>query len=236
MYRKYVLILAVLLLPLVGRAQFNTDRLVTVGRSALYYEDYVLSIQYFNQAILAKPYLYEPWFYRAVAKFYLDDYVGAENDCTEALERNPYVVNIYELRGMARIRQGKFADAINDYTRALKYDPENRGMWHNRVLCRIQDKDYSGALAELDTMETRWSKYAPTYSMKAEVYMLQEDTAKAVEALDRSLAVSAIDYAVGYDCVELFPGGAACYKAAAQKRGGAGQRPCTYRGFQKPSS
>ena len=114
MYRKYVLILAVLLLPLVGRAQFNTDRLVTVGRSALYYEDYVLSIQYFNQAILAKPYLYEPWFYRAVAKFYLDDYVGAENDCTEALERNPYVVNIYELRGMARIRQGKFADAIND--------------------------------------------------------------------------------------------------------------------------
>lgn len=193
MYRKYVLILAVLLLPLVGRAQFNTDRLVTVGRSALYYEDYVLSIQYFNQAILAKPYLYEPWFYRAVAKFYLDDYVGAENDCTEALERNPYVVNIYELRGMARIRQGKFADAINDYTRALKYDPENRGMWHNRVLCRIQDKDYSGALAELDTMETRWSKYAPTYSMTAEVYMLQEDTTKAVEALDRSLTVDPYD-------------------------------------------
>ena len=33
-------------------AQFNTDRLVMIGRSALYYEDYVLSIQYFNQAIL----------------------------------------------------------------------------------------------------------------------------------------------------------------------------------------
>ena len=35
-------------------AQFNTDRLVMVGRSALYYEDYVLSIQYFNQAINAR--------------------------------------------------------------------------------------------------------------------------------------------------------------------------------------
>ena len=55
-------------LPL--KAQFNTDRLVMIGRSALYYEDYVLSIQYFNQAISAKPYLYEPWFYRAVAKYY----------------------------------------------------------------------------------------------------------------------------------------------------------------------
>ena len=63
-------------------AQFNTDRLVVIGRNALYYEDYVLSMQYFNQAISAKPYLYEPWFYRGVAKYYLDDYAGAEKDCT----------------------------------------------------------------------------------------------------------------------------------------------------------
>jgi len=81
--------------PLVGMAQFNTDRLVTIGRSALYYEDYVLSIQYFNKAISAKPHLYEPWYFRGVAKYYLDDYVGAENDCTQAIERNPYVVGIY---------------------------------------------------------------------------------------------------------------------------------------------
>lgn len=158
-----------LLLPLAGRAQFNTDRLVTIGRSALYYEDYVLSIQYFNQAIMAKPYLYEPWFYRAVAKFYLDDFVGAEQDCTQAIDRNPYVVNTYELRGIARIRQEKFSDAIDDYTKALKYDPENRSMWHNRVLCRIQNKEYERALAELDTMSVHWSKYAPAYSDRKSV-------------------------------------------------------------------
>ena len=76
-------------------AQFNTDRLITIGRSALYFEDYVLSIQYFNQAISAKSYMYEPWYFRAVAKYYLDDYVGAESDCTEAIQRNPYVVGIY---------------------------------------------------------------------------------------------------------------------------------------------
>ena len=80
------------LLPL--HAQYNTDRLVTIGRSALYYEDYVLSIQYFNQAISAKPYLYEPWFFRGVAKYYLDDFAGAEDDCTEAIQRNPYVVSL----------------------------------------------------------------------------------------------------------------------------------------------
>ena len=72
-----------LILP--SSAQFNTDRLIMVGRSALYFEDYVLSIQYFNQAISAKPYLFEPWFLRGVAKYYLDDFVGAESDCTEAI-------------------------------------------------------------------------------------------------------------------------------------------------------
>ena len=70
-------------------AQFNTDRLMITGRSALYYEDYVLSIQYFNQVLNAKPYLYEPWYLRGVAKFYLDDYVGAETDVTHAIGLNP---------------------------------------------------------------------------------------------------------------------------------------------------
>ena len=32
-------------------AQINTDRVLAIGRNALYFEDYVLSIQYFNQVI-----------------------------------------------------------------------------------------------------------------------------------------------------------------------------------------
>ena len=118
-------------------AQFNTDRLVMIGRSALYYEDYVLSIQYFNQAISMKPWLYEPWFFRGVAKFYLDDFRGAESDCSEAIERNPYVINAYELRGLCRINQKKYREAISDYDRALRYNPDNQGLWHNRILCLI---------------------------------------------------------------------------------------------------
>ena len=97
-----------------ARAQYNTDRLITIGRSALYYEDYVLSIQYFTQAITSKPYLYEPWFFRGVAKYYLEDYVGAETDCSEAIRINPFVTNLYELRGLARIQQEKYQDAISD--------------------------------------------------------------------------------------------------------------------------
>ncbi len=195
MYRKIVFLFW-LLIPLAGMAQFNTDRLVTVGRSALYYEDYVLSIQYFNQAIDAKPYLYEPWFYRAVAKYYLDDYVGAESDCTEALDRNPFVVKVYELRGLTRIQQKKYDAAVGDYVRALRYDPENQGLWHNRVLCRIYQEDYDGALADIDTMLTKWSRSAKAYSMQAEVYLHRKDTASAEAALEKSIAIDEFDAGV----------------------------------------
>ena len=174
-------------------AQYNTDRLLTIGRSALYYEDYVLSIQYFNQAISIKPYLYEPWFFRGVAKYYLDDFAGAESDCSEALRRNPYVISLYELRGLARIQQDKFPEAIEDYTRALKYDPENRNFWNNRVLCRIQNKEFTVALAELDTIQRRWSQFARAWNMRADVYMQMEDTVQAVDALQKSLELDAYD-------------------------------------------
>lgn len=182
-----------ILLPLTSTAQFNTERLITIGRSALYYEDYVLSMQYFNQAITAKPYLYEPWFFRAIAKYYLDDYAGAEADCTEALNRNPYVVNIYELRGLTRIQQKKYREAVADYSRALRYDPDNRGLWHNRVLCHIEGEEYEDALCELDTMQQRWSQYASSWTMRANVYMQLKDTTQAIDALQHSLDLDPYD-------------------------------------------
>ena len=191
-FRK-ILILIWAVLPLTGMAQFNTDRLITIGRSALYYEDYVVSIQYFNQAISAKPYLYEPWFFRGVAKYYLDDFSGAESDCTNAIERNPYVTNCYELRGLCRIQLKRYEEAAADYTNALKYNPDNQGLWHNRVLCYIRSKDYERALGQLDTMIVRWPKNADAYSMQAEVYMQQKDTAKAIAAIDKSLELDPYD-------------------------------------------
>ena len=55
-------------------AQINTDRVMNIGRNALYFEDYILSMQYFNQVIKVKPYMAEPYFYRGVAKLSLDDF------------------------------------------------------------------------------------------------------------------------------------------------------------------
>ena len=45
---------AILLLPTLLYAQINTERVMTIARNALYFEDYVLSIQYFNSRETSK--------------------------------------------------------------------------------------------------------------------------------------------------------------------------------------
>ncbi len=191
--RKYLFSFLLFLISVSASAQFRTDRLIDVGRSALYYEDYVLSIQYFNQVIMVKPYLYEPWFLRAVAKFYLDDFVGAEKDCTEAIRLNPYIPDIFELRGLCNIKQGKFDEAIADYDKTIEFNPYSKGLWFNRVLCKIEKKDYDAANADLDSMMTMWKDYAKSYSLKAEVCMQQKDTIEAAKYLDKSLEIDPYD-------------------------------------------
>ena len=98
-------ILVATLLAIIGfsaTAQLNTNRILSIGRNALYFEDYVLSIQYFNRVINVKPYLADPYYFRAIAKYSLDDMTGAEADCSIALNINPFMINAYNLRGIVR--------------------------------------------------------------------------------------------------------------------------------------
>ncbi len=179
--------------PLLALAQINTDRVMSIGRNALYFEDYVLSIQYFNQVINAKPYLAEPYFYRGLAKINLDDFQGAEDDCSEALERNPFVVSAYQIRGLARIHQENFSGAVDDYVKALKLDPENISVWHNLSLCRIRKEDYEGAKRSLDSLIVISPRYTKAYLMRGEVDLKQKDTLSAIKDFDRALEIDRYD-------------------------------------------
>lgn len=187
--RKYVIIFLLSVFSFGVHAQFNIDRLITSGEIALHYEDYVLSIQYFNQAISLKPYLYQPWQYRGAAKFYLEDYNGAESDATQAIALNPYVDEIYDLRAICRIRQKKYGLAIGDYDAAIKLNPTNQNYWFNRAVCRMNVEDYKDAHLDIDTITRKWSKFANAYSLNAEIYLKEKDTIQAVKWLDKSLDI-----------------------------------------------
>ncbi|GHT18394.1 hypothetical protein FACS189429_4870 [Bacteroidia bacterium] len=126
---------------------------MSIGQNALYFDDYVLAIQYFNQVIAAKPYLYEPYMFRGIAKIQLGDYAGAETDCSEAIRLNPFVPQAYYARGFARQRLEKFAEAESDFSKALEFNPENQNLIQSRMYARAQNKDYDSAIVDLNTLE-----------------------------------------------------------------------------------
>ena len=176
-----------------AKAQINTDRMMSVGRTALYFDDYVLSIQYFNQVINAKPYLAEPYFYRAVAKLSLEDYRGAEQDCNNALSRNPFVVNSYQVRGLARVYQGRYEDAISDFREGLRLDPDNRSLRHNLILCLARNGQEAEAILATDTLIASSPKYAPAMAMRSDLLWEQGDSAGALEWVNKALDVNRYD-------------------------------------------
>lgn len=187
--RRCITYIILLFITLSASAQINTKRVLDIGRNALYYDDYVLSIHYFNMIINSRPYMYEPYYYRALAKFYLEDYLGTELDCTRAIDRNPYYYNSYELRGLSRIHQEHYHDAIQDYQKASEIEPNNRNVWHNLILCQIEVDSLDAADKTSDIYIRKWPRSASGYCMKAQVHMQKKDTVSADSILDKALEV-----------------------------------------------
>ncbi len=186
----FILVLFVAALPPKLSGQTNTDGVITIGRNALYYEDYALSIQYFNKAIQAKPYLYEPYFFRAIAKYYLEDYIGSIKDCDASLERDPFIDDTYKLRAINYIMTEQYAKAIQDYRKLISMEVENRDMWSNMVLCETQLDSLETANLMLDTMINKWPRYSRCYILKAQIAVQRKDTIAADTLLDKALEIS----------------------------------------------
>lgn len=169
-----------------ARAQLNTDRITAIGRNALYFEDYVLSIQYFNQVIRLKPYLSEPYFYRAIAKIQLEDYQGALRDCNAAIERNPFSPGCYYARGYVYRQLNQLDLAEADYSEALRFAPENRTYLLLRADTRAMNKQYDAALEDIQQLLRREPQSATIWSERGRINMQQSDTLAALEAFTKA--------------------------------------------------
>ncbi|MDR3250659.1 MAG: tetratricopeptide repeat protein [Tannerella sp.] len=173
----------------VSVAQINTDRVIAIGRNALYFEDYILSIQYFNQAIKAKPWLAQPYFYRAVAKLNLDDYSGAEEDCTLALQQNPFMVQAYYARGIARQSQGKYEGSIEDYLKGMEFRPKDRPMMTNMAIAFMQKKDYIKAKDLFNDIIEAYPRESNGYLARGAMNLETGDTIAALADYDKSIEI-----------------------------------------------
>ena len=189
---RYILVFCLLFSSLEGRlggvyAQMNTDRLIAIGRNALYFEDYVLSIQYFNQVIKLKPYLGDPYQLRAIAKIQLGDYKGALNDCQTAIQLNPFQPQYFYTRGFVYRQLENWQEAEEDFTQALVFAPENKTYLLLRSDIRSRLNRYDEALTDMDFLISREPKNASLYFEKGVICLAKKDTTCALEAFEQTV-------------------------------------------------
>lgn len=176
--------------------QIDVEHVISIGRNALHFNDYVVSISYFNQAIDSRPWMAQPYYYRAVAKINLEDYKGAAADASLCLERNQFISKAYLIRGIARQNLGQRQDAIADYRQGLKLLPNNLSMGLNLALAYSQEKAYDEAEEALSTLLRYTPKSAEAHQMRASI---------ALERGDTTLALQRIDHALSLDSTQAMP-------------------------------
>ena len=168
-------------------AQINTDRVLAIGRNALYFEDYVLSIQYFNEVIRVKPYLPEPYLYRSIAKIYLDDYLGAIQDATSCLERNPFITTARQVRGIAYQNVRDYHNAIEDFESGLKEQPENKSFLRSLAITYAMKKDYVKADSCFRKFVECYPNEPSAYLNRAQMKMEVGDSVSALQMLNKAI-------------------------------------------------
>ena len=171
-------------------AQVNTNRMMQIGRNALYFEDYVLSIQYFNRVINVKPYMPEPYFFRAVAKFYLDDLRGCESDCDVVLGINPFYIDAYNLRGISRLRQRKNDEARADFEQGLSYEPDNVNLLMNNGIAYINLKEYDKAIEQYDHLLKYDKKSVHALLYRGIALVERGDTTEAMDEFRKAAKIN----------------------------------------------
>jgi tetratricopeptide (TPR) repeat protein len=186
--KKKILISIVLLFHLGLFAQWNTDRILTIGRNALYFEDYVLSIQYFNQVIKIKPFLAEPYMYRCIAKIQLGDFEGAEIDGTEAIQRNPFLPQAFYARGFTRMKLGKYKEAADDFTKALEFSPDSQHLLVSRMDAYERTGNFQNALVDIETYRKMKPESPDLLYEKGRILLAMNDTVQALHNFDLLIA------------------------------------------------
>lgn len=175
-----------------ARAQVNAEQVTAIGRNVLSMDDYMLAIQYFNLAIKAKPYLDEPYFFRALAKLQLEDYKGAEQDCLLSLERNKFRIDTYRLLGFARQSMGMDSLAITNYNSGLVYNPRDKYMLYYKAVAETELKRFDDADSTFRYLTSIFPGFEDGNAAFGRLDAIRGDTVAAYAHLEKAIGKSTV--------------------------------------------
>ena len=194
MYKCLLILFAIIFIVYIpGYSQYNTERLLDVSATALDNKDYVVVIQYCNNIISNRPYLYKAWFYRGIAKQSLGDYTGAEDDFNHAIKLNPYVHELLRERANNRMNLRLFSQADQDYGKAIELSPDNKEYWFNRALARFYQHNIKQTRQDLYYILKRWPSLPNAYALMTETYLSANDTLQARKWVEKTLKINPYD-------------------------------------------
>ena len=182
--KKFIVLILFAINSIAFYAQVNTDKLMNVGANAMYFKDYVLSIQYFNRIIQAKPYLDMPYLYRAYAKINLEDYIGAMADVDSAIRRNEFIPMAYYAKGFLHNRLKQYYKAEQSLTKALELSPENLTFIIGRLEALDHQKKYEEELRDINFAIKKLPEEPQIAMEKSRVLLLMGDTVAAIASAD----------------------------------------------------
>ncbi|HAQ65532.1 MAG TPA: hypothetical protein DCR43_06740 [Bacteroidales bacterium] len=195
--RRFLFILITACSALNVRAQVNIPHFVFSGMQYLSEGKFTEAIRNLNVVIYNAPEMYEPWFYRGIAKYNLGDYKGSEADFNRCLEIHPLFSPALHYRAITRDRLRDVTKAMKDYAAALRIDPLNPDIYVNRGISRFQNKDYRLALADLDSALRLDKDHSLAYLMRGMVRNALKDVKGALADLDKATHLN-IFYTEGY--------------------------------------
>lgn len=173
------------------RAQIDVSHVISIGRNALYFNDYVVSIGYFNRAIDSRPWIAEPYLYRAIAKISLEDYQGALLDADLCLERNPFLSRAYLVKGVSQQNLGLYAEALQTYKQGLELVPNQEDMHYNMAVAQLMLKRYDDAEQSLTNLRHYNPRSKRGTALLANIALEKRDTTLALQRIDQAIAEDA---------------------------------------------
>jgi len=181
--------LLLLLLPLKGWCQLNTDYYLQKGRQLLYYYKYSRAIESFNTVLEYKPDHAEAYFLRGIAKYNLQDYYGAEQDYTRAIRYKSNSANAFYYRGMTRIQLYNFQGAINDFNQTLYFINAEPDLYIQRGYSKLRLEKYQQAIEDFNKALSRSNNLRKAYYYRAITKLNLNDTTSALEDLSTALQI-----------------------------------------------
>ena len=170
-------------------SQLNTDQYFYIGRSRIYFGNYVSAIENLNIVIKLRPNLPEPYFYRGMAKHYIDDFRGAKNDYDKALEIKPFYPEAFMYRGMANYELKNYKEALNDYSKALEYKSDDQAIYNNRGITKAAMEDFDGAIADYTKAIELDPSVANNYLNRSSAKQMKNDLDGAIKDCDAAIKI-----------------------------------------------